>query len=184
MRIVSGERKGLKLYSPLKSSKARPSSDKLKESLFNIISPIKVGAEVLDLFGGSGQIGLEFLSRGAGFLYLCEKDKGMISLIEKNIEKASYKDKSFLYKGDFRLCLKKLNRKFDYIFLDPPYNFKMDDIAIKSIIERELLKKGGLLILESSIDKQIFDMPAAYNIIFERAYGHSKIIIFTKMAEN
>ena len=129
MRIISGTAKGTKLYT-LEGISTRPTLDRVKESIFNIIFNDIEDAIVLDLFSGSGAIGLEFASRGAKKVYLCDSSKEACKIIRKNIEKTHLGQKIELYNLDFIEAINKFkNQKFDIIYLDPPY--KTDFIKIK-----------------------------------------------------
>lgn len=183
MRIISGSRKGLKLNPIPKGSKSRPCSDKLKESLFNILTPIKDGARVLDLFAGSGQIGIEFLSRGAGSLILVESNNHMCRLIDRNLEKAAYLDRAKLFRGDYRRFLRKKEETFDYIFMDPPYGFSMESEAIDLINKNNILSDEGLLIIETGEKVNINSYSEELDKILDRLYGQSRLIIYKKTAK-
>ena len=121
MRIISGKARGTKLYT-LEGTNTRPTLDRVKESIFNIIQGNIENATVLDLFAGSGAIGLEMLSRGAKKAVLCDNSKEAVGIIKKNIEKTHSQEKAEIYNSDFETCLEKIkNQKFDIIYLDPPY---------------------------------------------------------------
>ena len=151
MRVISGKARGTKLNS-IDSLDTRPTLDRVKESLFNIINNRIADSVVLDLFAGSGAIGIEFLSRGSNKAYFCEKFKHAASIIKSNLEKTRFIDKSKIYVEDYQKCLndlKKQNIKFDIVYIDPPYK---DDIAIKAlenIISLDLLQKNGIIIIET-----------------------------------
>ena len=103
----------------------RPTSDKVKESMFNIIAPYIYDSEVLDLFGGSGSLGIEALSRGAKFAFFADISRESCGIIKENLIQTRFLEKSEITQGSFDLVLKKLiekDRKFDIVFLDPPYN--------------------------------------------------------------
>ena len=121
MRIISGKAKGTKLYT-LEGTNTRPTLDRVKESIFNIIQSEIDGAKVLDLFAGSGAIGLEFLSRGAEKAVLCDQSKDAVEIIKKNVQKTHMEDYVQVFNMGFEKCLEKLkDQQFDFIYLDPPY---------------------------------------------------------------
>ena len=121
MRIISGKARGTKLYT-LEGTNTRPTLDRVKESIFNIIQNEIEDATVLDLFAGSGAIGLECLSRGAKKAVLCDKSKEAIQIIKRNIEKTHMEEKAQIINADYENCLEKLkNEQFDIIYIDPPY---------------------------------------------------------------
>jgi 16S rRNA (guanine(966)-N(2))-methyltransferase RsmD len=151
LRIISGERKGHKLKAP-KGREVRPTEDRIKESLFNILSPIKIEAVVLDLFSGSGGIGIEFLSRGSKVAYFVDISSDSINVITENLIHTKLRDKSIVLNRDALSALnyfKGKDVKFDYIYLDPPFrNHKLLFQAIESISKSELLSEDGIIIIE------------------------------------
>lgn len=138
MRIIAGEAKGRRLFAP-SGEETRPTSDKIKGSLFNILGSRTADAVVLDLFGGTGALGLEALSRGARLAVISDKSHSAFEAIRRNAE--PFGDRAKLLKGDYRTVLDKLaGMKFDLVFLDPPYRM--------STVYREVtgrLYSGGLL---------------------------------------
>ncbi|MDO5649264.1 MAG: 16S rRNA (guanine(966)-N(2))-methyltransferase RsmD [Gallicola sp.] len=172
MRVISGEKKGRKLFSPSEST--RPTEDRVKEALFNILTEIEEGAAVLDLFAGSGGVGIEFLSRGAGCAVFSEYNRENIHGIKKNLDHVGYEEKGIIYSGDFKRNLyqisQSMNSSFDYIFIDPPYDRKDYYFeALEGIHNLSLLKKDGIIILESreelNLDLDFFEC------IKEKKYG-------------
>ena len=184
MRIISGTAKGTKLYT-LEGLETRPTLDRVKESLFNIISFDIPGATVLDLFSGSGAIGLEFASRGAQKVYLCDKSKGACEIIKKNIAKTHLEEKVELYQEDFIKAIEKLiNKKMDIIYLDPPYKTDFIKIAIYELIKNKILKPDTLIIAETDekekIEKQIEEIKNI-EIIDKRKYGRANIFFLKEI---
>ena len=181
MRVISGERRGLKLFS-LEGEDTRPTLDRVKESLFNILDSKYVNYEyVLDLFSGSGALGIETLSRGASKVVFCDKSKLAIDIIRKNIEKAKYIDKSDILNEDYITSLEKLynkQKKFDIIFLDPPYNKGMGINAIEFISKYNLLKDDGIIVLETNEEEYIPEKIGIYEIIDERKYGKVRVYLY------
>ena len=185
MRIISGIARGTKLYT-LEGENTRPTLDRVKEPLFSIIQNEIKDSDVLDLFAGSGALGLEALSRGAKKAVFCDKSYSAIEIIKKNIEKTHFEEKAKVLCMDYKKCLTSINEKFDLIFIDPPYK---QDIAIKSleiIIENKLLNEDGLIIIETDDEKrelqQIEQLKYNINIINLRMYGRVKLI-FLKIKE-
>lgn len=151
MRVISGKARGTKLNT-IESNLTRPTLDRVKESLFNILQNSIEESIILDLFAGSGAIAIEFLSRGAKHAYLCDKSQEACKVIKNNLEKTKMFNDSTIINKDYKKCLyefEKNNIKFDIIFLDPPYesNFAVD--AIKIIKELDLLKEQGNIIIET-----------------------------------
>lgn len=151
MRVISGIARGTKLES-INSLETRPTLDRVKESLFNIIRNKIEGTVNLDLFAGSGAIGIEFISRGAKTVIFCEKSHNAMQMIKTNLKKTRFTEKSILFEMDYLKCLKELKSKkikLDNIFIDPPYKENIAVKATKQIIDLELLKEDGLIIIET-----------------------------------
>lgn len=182
MRIIGGSARGTKLYT-LSGLETRPTLDRVKESIFNIIQTSIPDADVLDLFAGSGAIGLEMLSRGARKVVLCDKSRNAIEVINKNIEKTHMEEKVELYNTDFKLCIEKVkNKKFDLIYLDPPYNTNYIIESLKLITKFQILNEEGIIILETDDEARI--LKEIENIDVEikdkRKYGRASIIFLKK----
>lgn len=176
MRIISGECGGRKLFS-LDGRDTRPTADKVKESLFNILAPYIGGGEAaLDLFAGSGALGLECLSRGAGSAVFVEKSKSAAQIVKKNVSALGYEGKSRVVLSDFEKYLAQCREQFDFIFIDPPYASGFYNSALKLIRERRLLKAGGLVILEYGSEAGMPDI-SGYSVIKVKNYGTSTITI-------
>lgn len=180
MRVISGIYKGFNLKSP-KSDTTRPTDNKVKEAIFDMLYPIKTTGYALDLFSGSGQMGIEFISRGLSKVFFNEKDRNAFKVIEENLGKIKA-DSYELSKLDFKSALeayKNKGIKFDYIFLDPPYDTNFLDQSIKLIVSYELLNDYGIIITES--DKELkFDEKYNIKLIKEKQYGRKIIDIYSK----
>jgi len=182
MRIISGKSRGTKLYT-LEGMNTRPTLDRVKESIFNIIQSEIAGATVLDLFSGSGAIGLEMLSRGAEKAILCDNSKEAIEVINKNIQKTHMEEKAEIYNTDFKTCIEKVkNEKFDIIYLDPPYNTNYIEQSLRMIIEEDIIKSDSLIILETDEKERILKEIESINIeiIDERKYGRAAVVFLKK----
>jgi 16S rRNA (guanine966-N2)-methyltransferase len=182
MRIISGKAKGTKLYT-LQGDNTRPTLDRVKESIFNIIQNQIPEATILDLFAGSGAIGLEMVSRGAKKAILCDKSKEAIGIIKKNIEKTHMEEKVELYNIDFKECIEKVSKeKFDIIYIDPPYETNFIEKSLEKIIEKNIIQENGIIILETDDEKRIKKEIEKINvaIIDERKYGRANIIFLSK----
>ncbi len=157
MRIVSGKARGTKLYT-LEGNNTRPTLDRVKESLFNILQQDIQDSIFLDLFAGSGAIGLEAASRGAKKVLLCEISKDAVEIINKNIEKTHMQDRTILYKMDFNDFLKKeLKDNVDIIYLDPPYQTNYAIQALQTLLEEKKIKSQTLTIIETNKETEIID---------------------------
>ena len=178
MRIISGTAKGTKLYT-LEGQTTRPTLDRVKESLFNIIQNEIPNSIFLDLFSGSGAIGLEAASRGAKKAILCDKSKEAIKIINKNIEKTHLSEKVELYNLDYELLLKtKVKEKLDIVYIDPPYDSDFVIKSIKHIIEQKLIDENSVIIIETDDEQRI--LKDLENLEIEvtdiRKYGRAALI--------
>lgn len=182
MRIISGKAKGTKLNT-LDSLNTRPTLDRVKESVFNIIQNDIEDSIVLDLFTGSGAIGLEMLSRGAQKAILCDNSKEAVEIVKKNIEKTHMNQKAEIYKLDFRTCLETVkNEKFDIIYIDPPYNTDFIAQSLIKILELNIIKEKGKIILETDDEQRILKEIENIDvgIIDKRKYGRATIIFLNR----
>lgn len=182
MRIISGRARGTNLYT-LEGMETRPTLDRVKESLFNIINQYIYDSVVLDLFSGSGAIGLEFASRGAKEVFLCDKSKKAVDIIKRNIEKTHLQEKITVYNCDFKETLINLkNKKLDLIYLDPPYKTNYIKEAIEEIILLDNINKDGLIIAETDeperVNLDIKDLNV--EIIDKRKYGRAYLFFIKK----
>lgn len=178
MRIISGKARGTKLYT-LEGEQTRPTLDRVKESLFNIIQPKIQDSIFLDLFAGSGAIGLEAISRGAKKTIMCEESKNAISIIQKNIEKTHFENKVELYKMSYKELLEqKLKEKVDIVYIDPPYKTSFAYEATKEILDKKLLNKKAILIIETDEKERILKEIEKLNIQItdHRKYGRANLI--------
>lgn len=180
MRVVAGKYKGFNLIAP-KGKNTRPTDNKIKEAIFDMLYPMKTNGNALDLFAGSGQMGIEFLSRGVEKVYFNEPDRSSFRVLKQNLEKTKA-DNYDLSKLDYKLVLENYKNKgikFDYIFLDPPYYEDFVKKAIDLIINYELLSEDGIVITESDKDIEISDTYDLY-LIKEKTYGRKIVKIYTK----
>lgn len=178
MRVVSGKYKGFVLQAP-KASSSRPTDNKVKEAIFDMLYPFGKEITALDLFSGTGQMGIEFLSRGAREVVFNERNSSTFSILKKNIEKVKSSNVS-VDRLDFKKALKKYKdceRSFDYIFLDPPYEGDLVEQSIKLILEYELLADEGIIITESDRDLD-FSYIRELTLIKAKSYGRKKVNIY------
>ena len=148
MRVITGKYKGRSLVAP--KNLTRPTLDRMKETLFNIIGTNLQGATMLDLFAGSGQIAIECLSRGAKRVILCDNSKDAIAAIKLNFAKIG--ETPDIMFGDFRDCLRSLNVKMDFIFVDPPYQSGYYLEVLDLIYKYNVLNKEGIVVCEHAAD--------------------------------
>lgn len=178
MRIISGKARGTKLYT-LDGTATRPTLDRVKESLFNIIQNDIEDSTVLDLFSGSGAIGLEFLSRGAKGAVLCDSSKDAIKIIKQNVQKTHFEEKVEVYNMEFTKLVERLqNQKFDIIYIDPPYDTDFIKISLEKIIEYELVNENTKIIVETDDETRILNQIEKMDVEItdKRKYGRATII--------
>lgn len=178
MRIISGKARGTKLYT-LDGTATRPTLDRVKESLFNIIQNDIEDSTVLDLFSGSGAIGLEFLSRGAKRAVLCDSSKDAIKIIKQNVQKTHFEEKVEVYNMEFTKLVERLqNQKFDIIYIDPPYATDLIKISLEKIIEYELVNENTKIIVETDDETRILNQIEKMDVEItdKRKYGRATII--------
>lgn len=182
MRIISGKARGTKLYT-LEGENTRPTLDRVKESLFNIIQNKIPSCVFLDLFAGSGSIGLEAISRGAEKAILCDKEKKAIEIIKKNVEKTHSEKQVELYQMSFEKLLEtKLKEKIDIVYIDPPYKTKFATEALKIMLDKDLLKQETIIIIETDEEERIIEEinKLSIEIIDQRKYGRANLIFLKK----
>jgi 16S rRNA (guanine966-N2)-methyltransferase len=178
MRIISGKARGTKLYT-LDGTATRPTLDRVKESLFNIIQNDIEDSTVLDLFSGSGAIGLEFLSRGAKRAVLCDSSKDAIKIIKQNVQKTHFEEKVEVYNMEFTKLVERLqNQKFDIIYIDPPYATDFIKISLEKIIEYKLVNENTKIIVETDDETRILNQIEKMDVEItdKRKYGRATII--------
>ena len=189
MRIITGTAKGIKLLT-LEGNATRPTSERAKEALFSMIQFDIEGRRVLDLFAGSGQLGLEALSRGADFCMFTDASADAISIVKKNIEKTKFNDRCKTAITDYRNFLRKSDGRegFDIIFLDPPYASGALTDALMRLYRTKLMRHGCLVVCESeSEDARIFEKEPSladmYISVKKNGYGRVHIEILTPSEE-
>lgn len=176
MRVISGSARGLKLLSP-EGLETRPTTDRVKESIFNIIQPYIPAEKVLDLFGGSGALGIEALSRGSSFCVFVDTDKNAVDIIKSNLEKARLDSKADVIKKDVFLYLEDCRNKFSLIFLDPPYNKGFLNKVFDMIDKKSMLEKDGIIVVESEYGGEFPD-ENAFSCIRSVKYGRTAVSLF------
>ena len=183
MRIIAGKARGTKLYT-LEGENTRPTLDRVKESLFNIIQDQIQDTCFLDLFSGSGAIGLEALSRGAKKAILCDNSKEAFHIIQQNTDKTHLSENVEIYQMDFKKVLKdKITDKLDIVFLDPPYKTDFAIEAIELIIKKELLNENAMIIIETDNKEKIMSQLKNMNceISDTRKYGRAYLIFLKRI---
>ena len=182
MRIITGKARGLHLNVP-KNYDVRPTADRVKESLFNIIGSKVVGAAVLDLFAGSGNLGLESWSRGARFVQFVDNSRASLKLTGSNIQKCRAEADCKVLKHDAEAAVdlfSKQGQRFDLIFVDPPYNKGWVQKILKKLDSSPLLTENGWLIAEHSAHDGIAGAtPEGYEVFRSQQYGET-VLSFIK----
>ena len=186
MRVISGTARGTKLNS-IESLSTRPTLDRVKESVFNIIQNKIQDSIILDLFSGSGAIAIEFLSRGAEKAYLCEKNPTAVKMIYNNLEKTKMQDKSVVILKDYKKALellKQQNLQFDFVYIDPPYQANISVDSVERILSLNLLKEKGNIIIETDDEKRELLELEKINVEVTdiRKYGRVSLIFLAKSA--
>ena len=169
MRVIAGELKGRRLES-LKGENTRPTLDRVKESMFNILQNSICGSCVLDLFCGSGALGIEALSRGAGAAYFFDSQRDALEIAKTNIERCGLKDRCFVFNYDHIQALRYIESKgiqFDLIFLDPPFENQFIEDCVKKCLN--LLSQHGIITIEHNINNRFGEN--LFNIIGQKRYG-------------
>ena len=155
----------------------RPTTDKVKESLFNIIQFEIEGRRVLDLFGGTGQLGIEALSRGADHCTFVDMRKEAAALIRENLRLTGLSERSRVVQGDALSFLSSCGEKFDVILLDPPYHTELLDKSVKRITEFDILREHGIMICESAAERELPALPPPYERGREYRYGKIRLTV-------
>lgn len=180
MRIIAGLAKGRKILSP-EGMETRPTLDRIKESIFNIIQNYVVDSTVLDVFAGTGSLGLEAISRGAHECSLVDKGANTFELLKKNVELLKFSDKCICYNMDSYTVLKNFvtqNKKFDIIFIDPPYAKEMIPPAISIISDNLLLNKEGIIVTKIDSKETIFEGDSKIILVDYRVYGNTTVCFY------
>lgn len=183
MRVISGKARGTKLECPT-GDNVRPTTDRIKESLFNIINMDIIDTNVLDLFCGTGALGIESLSRGANKCIFVDRDKRSIEMTKRNILKTKLMDYSIIENVDVKTAISKYSsEKFDYIFLDPPYNKDFCMEVLRLINDNQILNEDGTIVIEHNPDEILEEMVGNLIRFKEKKYNKTTMISFYKLEE-
>jgi 16S rRNA (guanine966-N2)-methyltransferase len=177
MRIIAGAYKGRKLVAPTDRS-VRPTPDRVKEALFSILMGRVEDAVVLDLFSGSGNLGLEALSRGARKCYFGDSSRDSIRLIHSNVAYCKAEAQSHIIQGDYRNVLAQVREKVDLVFVDPPYRDQLWEDVVRILSEKELMKPDGLIIMEHPREVEFPQELYNFRKIKEGRYGTVVLSIY------
>ncbi len=177
MRVISGSARGRRLKE-LPGLDTRPTTDKVKESVFNIIQFDIEGRKVLDLFGGTGQLGIEALSRGAEHATFVDYAPAAAKIIRQNLETTNFTDCARVVQSDWRAFLSSCREKFHVIFLDPPYHGDMLESALETVAAIDILSEHGIIVCESPLDKELPDLAEPYEKGRDYRYGKIKVTLY------
>lgn len=177
MRIIAGDYKCRRLETPI-GAYVRPTSDKVKEAIFNILMYDIEDGVCVDLFSGTGNLGLEALSRGAKKCYFCDNSKESIKLTKTNILKCGAEKKSVIITADYTKALSKIEEKVDVFFLDPPYEKGLYETCFKLINTFDLIKEDGVIIAEHSVKNPLEDRYSNLVKVKEKKYGTIMLSIY------
>lgn len=177
MRVITGTARGRRLKS-LEGLETRPTTDRVKEGIFNIIQFDLEGRRVLDLFAGTGQMGIEALSRGAAGAVFVEQRRDAAAIVRDNLKTTQLDDRARVVCGDAMAYLASAKEKFDIIFIDPPYADKLWDSALGAISRFDILSNHGIIVCESPMKQEMPEMQPPYHLHRTYRYGSIKVTTY------
>nr|WP_330421706.1 16S rRNA (guanine(966)-N(2))-methyltransferase RsmD [Dorea sp. AF36-15AT] len=176
MRVIGGRAKRLQLKT-LEGMDTRPTTDRIKETLFNMIDPWIADCDFLDLFAGSGGIGIEAASRGAKEVVFVEKNPAAMMIIRENLKHTSLEDAAVTMQSDVMTAIRSLDgrKQFDYIFMDPPYDHSLERQVLELLREHRILRDDGMVIVEASLDTSFTYLEeCGFRLVKEKIYKTNK----------
>lgn len=179
MRVITGKARGVALKTP-DGILTRPTADRVKEALFSIIQFDIPGAKVLDLFGGTGQLGIEALSRGAASAVFVDEREDACKLIKENLRRTKLEQNARVVRSDYLAFLNSCREKFDIIFLDPPYAEVFLENSLKRITEIDILQSGGIIVLERPLGKELSLDFSGFSRSKDYKYGKTLLTLYRK----
>ena len=183
MRVIAGSAKRIQLKT-IEGLDTRPTTDRIKETLFNMISEYLADSSFLDLFSGSGAIGIEALSRGASSAVFVEQNKKAMNCIKENLKVTRLADRAETLEMDVISALHRMehHKKFDYIFMDPPYNQLLEKKVLEYLSDSNLLSNDALVIIEASLETDFsYVEELGFEIVKEKEYKTNKHIFLVKL---
>lgn len=177
MRVITGEARGRKLVT-LEGEDVRPTTDRVKEGMFNIIQFDLEGANVIDLFAGSGQLGIEALSRGAKHCTFIDSANRSVEVVKQNLKTIGFEKRASVFCGDAKMYIGLSKDNFDIALLDPPYNKNIIDAVLPSVAEK--MTDYGVIICESALDEKLPETAGEFSIHREYRYGKIKLTAYRK----
>ena len=182
MRVITGKARGIQLKTP-EGLHTRPTTDRVKEALFSIIQFEIPGAHVLDLFGGTGQLGIEALSRGANRAVFVDEREDACRLIRENLKRTKLEGSASVVRSDYLSYLKRCKETFQIILLDPPYAEVFLENSLKMITEIDILQTGGIIVAERPVGKELpWEFPG-FSRSRDYKYGKTLLTIYRKTEE-
>lgn len=190
MRIITGRARGVRLNT-LSGDATRPTLERTKEAVFSMLQFALRDANVLDLFAGSGQLGLEAISRGARHAVLCDASREAISVVRQNVQKTRFEAECDVVCMDYRAYLQapRMGDRFDLVFLDPPYALGAVPVALRLLIDHDHLANGAKLVCETGAEEDVFcgdeTLRESFDILRQTRYGAAYVTVlqFTKSLE-
>ena len=179
MRVITGKARGVQLKTP-EGMLTRPTADRVKEALFSIINFDLPGAAVLDLFGGTGQLGIEALSRGANSAVFVDQREDACKIIRENLRRTKLESQGRVVRSDYLDYLRRSKEKFDIILLDPPYAEVFLENALKCITEIDILKTDGIIVAERPVEKELPFEFEGFTRSRDYKYGKTLLTIYRK----
>ena len=177
MRVITGAARGRRLKE-LQGMETRPTTDRVKEGIFNIIQFDIEGRRVLDLFAGTGQLGIEALSRGAARAVFVEQRRDAAALVRENLKITGLGENARVVNGEDLAFLASCGEKFDLIFLDPPYAAELWDSALEAISRFDILSNHGIIICESPVERTMPELAPPYRVHRTYRYGRIKVTTY------
>ena len=177
MRVIAGTARGRRLKE-LPGMVTRPTTDKVKESLFNILQFDIEGRRVLDLFGGTGQLGIEALSRGAQSCTFVDSSRQAVAVMGENLRTVGLADQATVRQGDALAFLSSCREQFDLILLDPPYHGDLLETCLEAVVKFDILSEYGIMICESAVEKQLPELAEPFHKGKEYRYGKIKLTAY------
>lgn len=186
MRVIAGTWRGRRLLGPPRGAETRPTADRVRESLFSVLGGRVDGARVLDLFAGTGALGIEALSRGAAYAAFVDADRGLCETIQTNLESLECPESAYaVLKRDARRALKGVSGAFDLVFIDPPYGHGLELEALAALVAQGLLADGARVLVEHAAREALTlpdDLRAALDVVDTRSYGDTAVTFLTPRA--
>ncbi len=182
MRVITGKARGVALKTP-DGLHTRPTADRVKEALFSIIQFDVPGARVLDLFAGTGQLGIEALSRGAASAVFVDEREDACTLVKENLRRTKLYEQGSVVRSDYLSFLKNCKNQFDLIFLDPPYAEVFLENSLKFITEIDILRDGGIMVAERPLGKELSWQFEGYSRSKDYKYGKTLLTLYRKESD-